>query len=177
MGNNLNVASAFSGAENATETPLSTFISQNARVSEPHKQDARKPCTLFTEPYYNDWIESIKDAFVPREEFFSILHDSKSVPRICGAWVGVLPKLVQSPQFHHNHALSQSIKALFFCVKLKPYAASIQAYTTAIKAVEMTIKLPKHLVNTAEVTAAIMCLTLSEVFSKCPINYISMLIP
>lgn len=103
------------------------------------------------------------DAFVPQEELSSILQDSKDVPRICGAWVGVLPELVQHRRPHSDRALSLSIEALFSGVTVKPCAASIQAYNAAIEAVREAITPPKHLKNTAEVATAIMCLTLSEV--------------
>ena len=128
---------------------------------------SEQPGTLFSGPRYGNRIKSIMDAFVPQEELSCILQDSKHVPRICGAWVGVLPKIVQHCHAASDCALSLSIEALLSSVTLKPYAASIQTYNAAIAAVRKAITLPKHLGFTAEIATAIMCLTLSEVLIKC----------
>jgi hypothetical protein len=84
------------------------------------------------------------------------------MPGICGAWVGVLPKLAQNPQARYGHVLSLAIEALSSCVTSKSYAASIQTYTAALEAVRTGITVQNNLVN-AEVIAAITCLTLAEV--------------
>jgi hypothetical protein len=103
------------------------------------------------------------NAFIPQEELACIFQDSRDVPRICGAWVGVLHKLAQYPHARYDRVLSLAIEALFSCVTTKPYAASVQTYTAAIEAVRTDLIVPNHVVN-AELAAAIMCLTLAEVF-------------
>ncbi|KAJ6027700.1 hypothetical protein N7499_001158 [Penicillium canescens] len=176
------------------DSAVYTFLSQNARVSEPRRrylggcQEPAKrfnkplspnsqPCTDIQQnmrllattapevigPYRNDWIESIMNAFVPQEELPCTFQDSKDIPRICGAWVGVLPNLAQNPQARYGRVLSLAIEALSSCVTSKPYAASIQTYTAALEAVRTGITVQNNLVN-AEVVAAIMCLTLAELF-------------
>lgn len=123
------------------------------------------PCTLVTRPLYEDVIESILDAFVPRQRLPFVIQEPKEVPRICGAWVGVLDKLVQNRQPRYNRVLSLGMAALSSTVRLEPYTASIGTYSAAINALRTDIFVPENL-SDPEVVATIMCLTLAEVLSN-----------
>ncbi|KAJ5207930.1 hypothetical protein N7449_002309 [Penicillium cf. viridicatum] len=66
---------------------------------------------------------------------------------MCGAWVGVLPKLTQNPQPRYVRALSLGIAALYSSVRLEPYAVVMQTYCAATNALRKDITLPKSLLE------------------------------
>lgn len=107
-------------------------------------------------------VDSIINGFVPRDEIPCVFRESNGISRICGAWVGVLPKLVQAPHGRYDNVLSLAVETLSSCITRKPYAQNILIYTTAIEAVRTDIKMPAQPSN-AVFAAAIMCLTLAEV--------------
>ncbi|CAG8408403.1 unnamed protein product [Penicillium salamii] len=103
-------------------------------------------------------VESIFKAFVPQEERSSI-YQVHPTPQICGAWIGVLPKLLQGPDSRDKKVLSLAIETLFAGITKKPCEQTIQTYAAAIDAVRM--------IENSEplnplLAAAIMCLTLAE---------------
>ncbi|CRG88526.1 hypothetical protein PISL3812_05557 [Talaromyces islandicus] len=81
-----------------------------------------------------DVIERTVSTFIPQEEILCDWDKSNKVPRICGAWVGVLPQLARTTQTR-DRVLSLAIAAFSSCLELKPDVRSIQIYNTSIEAV------------------------------------------
>lgn len=116
-------------------------------------------------PLYNDphksMIESITTAYIPSEELSHIYPASNDVPRICGAWVGVLPVLAEKRSTRYDSILSPAVTALSSCIAPKSYIQSVQNYSFAVDILRSTVQQVKVL--DAEFAAAIMCLFLAEV--------------
>ncbi|KAK7447488.1 hypothetical protein Landi51_06844 [Colletotrichum acutatum] len=109
------------------------------------------------------------DMATQRRSMSSTSKPSQS--RICGAWVEVLPGLVGTDGRRHDGPLSSAIKALGISLMARgpkgraPVHEAIAAHSSALKVVGCLIPHanddPK---NYTEISAAIMCLFLSEKF-------------
>jgi hypothetical protein len=126
-----------------------------------------EPFILTAKSCCNDQIERILSAFIPQEESPCDLNDLNDVPRICGAWVGVLPQLARTTQTR-DRVLSLAIAAFSSCLNLKPDARSMQIYNTAVEAVRDELSIQGRELN-ATFIAAVMCLTLTEVCVLIPL--------
>jgi hypothetical protein len=110
-------------------------------------------------------IESIIEAFMPNGELSCNYSDSDDVPRICGAWVAVLPRIAEDPD---DRTLSTAVRALSSSISSKAdnqsaaFQESVHAYTTAVVTLRANIQKTRHRFND-KIAAAIMCLTLVEV--------------
>ncbi|KAF3797949.1 hypothetical protein GCG54_00003848 [Colletotrichum gloeosporioides] len=113
--------------------------------------------------------------FVPANELGSMSSNSAlSQSRICGAWVEVLPGLIGGDG-RHDGPLSSAIKALGISLVARgpsgraPVHEAIAAHSSALKAVGRLIPHANDDPNNYdEISAAIMCLFLSEVCSLGP---------
>jgi hypothetical protein len=112
-------------------------------------------------------IESITKAYIPQEELSHIYPAPNDVPRICGAWVGVLSILAERPSTRYDSVLSPAVTALSSCITSKSYTQSVQDYAFAVDVLRSDIQQLKLL--DAEFAAAIMCLALAEVWFHNPL--------
>ena len=140
----------------------STHLQRDARIA---AKTTAKAWTLATRSMCDDQIESILDAFVPQQRLPCVFQEPKEVPRICGAWVTVLHKLSQNCRPVYNRVFSLCIAALSSGVRVEPYRATIGTYSAATDALRTDLTLPND-ISDPGVVAAIMCLTLAEVFYK-----------
>lgn len=111
----------------------------------------------------NSILESITTAYIPSEVLSHIYPASNDVPRICGAWVGVLPILAERRSTRYDSILSPAVTALSSCIAPKSYIQSVQDYSFAVDVLRSAVQQVKIL--DAEFAAAIMCLFLAEVQS------------
>lgn len=153
--------------------PLSRLAKNTQDDSDHSIRTAHEQFTFADELCCNGHIERIVSAFIPQEERPCDLEGLNDVPRICGAWVGVLPQLVRTTQTR-DRVLSLAIAAFSSCLRLKPDASSIQIYNTAVEAVRDKLSTQERELNAALI-AAVMCLTLTEVCVSIPLPLGSML--
>lgn len=125
------------------------------------------PCLTIANSLTLDQVELIITAFIPPEENRCDFEGLNNVPRICGAWVGVLPQLVRASD-GGGRALPLAVAAFSSCLISEPDAGRIQIYNAAVEAVRVDLN-PERRALDAALIAAVMCLTLTEVSSL--VNY------
>jgi hypothetical protein len=106
-------------------------------------------------------IQSITKAYIPQDELAHIYPASNDVPRVCGAWVGVLSILAEGSSSRYDSVLSPAVTALSSCITSNSYAQSVKDYSFAVDVLRTDTQQLKSL--DAEFAAAIMCLALAEV--------------
>lgn len=95
-----------------------------------------------------------------------------SLSRICGAWVGVLPSLLGTPD---EHVLSPAIRALALSIVARghdgraPISDALEARCVALRVLHTTIS---HVSDRSfnSLAAAMMCLYMSEVTAHCSVT-------
>lgn len=152
------------------DTAAFTFISQKPVQEDGNHTLAKSHWTagLSTEPpstiansYSRDQVELIITAFIPPEEHPSDSEGLNNVPRICGAWVAVLPQLVRAGD-GSDRVLPLAVAAFSSCLTSKRDTGSLQIYNAALEAVRTDLS-PGRRTLDATLIAAVMCLTLTEV--------------
>jgi hypothetical protein len=156
------------------DTPAWTFVSQNssspngsasiedAELRHGHSTPMTSTCLSGSR---RSLIEAITQAYIPREETCSIYPAANDVPRVCGAWVGVLATLVEGPcppSSRYERVLAPAVTALSLCLTSKSDAQKVQSYASAIDALRSDTQILEEALD-AEFAAAIMCLVLAEV--------------
>ncbi|KAH9240611.1 hypothetical protein K456DRAFT_1758677 [Colletotrichum gloeosporioides 23] len=142
---------------------------QNRRPNNNTSQKPIPPTRALTWPL-SDVLSLCVQNFVPANELGSMSSNSAlSQSRICGAWVEVLPALVGA-NGRHDGPLSSAIKALGISLIARgpsgraPVHEAIAAHSSALKAVGRLIPHANDDPNKYdEISAAIMCLFLSEI--------------
>ncbi|KAK1713018.1 hypothetical protein BDP67DRAFT_403439 [Colletotrichum lupini] len=143
---------------------------RQSRTPNPASQRPKPPTRALTWPL-GDVLSMCIQNFVPANELGSMSSTSKpSQSRICGAWVEVLPGIVGTDG-RHDGPLSSAIKALGISLMARgpkgraPVHEAIEAHSSALKAVGCLIPRANDDPNNyTEISAAIMCLFLSEKF-------------
>jgi hypothetical protein len=109
-------------------------------------------------------IEAIAEAYIPREEICAIDAAVSDVPRVCGAWVGVLATLVESStsSSRYERVLAPAVTALSLCLSSGSDMQKVQSYASAVDVLRSDTKVLEEGLD-AEFAAAIMCLFLAEV--------------
>lgn len=114
----------------------------------------------------DDLITTIIQNYVPETEIAKAVNGSESTPRICGAWVEVLPELVESDT---GTALSSAIKAFAVSIQSRgpkhsaPISAALEAYSLALSSVNDALQIP-YAAFPIELGAAVMCLLFADLF-------------
>ncbi|KAI3539241.1 hypothetical protein CABS03_12331 [Colletotrichum abscissum] len=142
---------------------------RQSRTPNPASQRPKPPTRALTWPL-SDVLSMCIQNFVPANELGSMSSTSKpSQSRICGAWVEVLPGIVGTDG-RHDGPLSSAIKALGISLMARgpkgraPVHEAIEAHSSALKAVGYLIPRANDDPNNyTEISAAIMCLFLSEI--------------
>ncbi|KAF4778324.1 hypothetical protein HER10_EVM0003112 [Colletotrichum scovillei] len=143
---------------------------RQSRAPNPASQRPKPPARALAWPL-SDVLSLCIQNFVPANELGSMSGTAKpSQSRICGAWVEVLPGIVGTDG-RHDGPLSSAIKALGISLMARgpkgraPVHEAIAAHSSALKAVGCLIPHANDDPNNYnEISAAIMCLFLSEKF-------------
>lgn len=113
-----------------------------------------------------DLIAVIVQNYVPDPEISMATNGAESSPRICGAWVEVLPDLIGSDT---NAALASAIKAFAMSIQSRgpkysvPIPAALEAYSSALGLVNDALWVPYNSFP-VELGAAVMCLLFADLF-------------
>jgi hypothetical protein len=125
-----------------------------------------KPMPLTAAPPLNDLILTIIDNYVPETDALKLISSVEASPRICGAWVEVLPDLVGNDT---DKALDAAIRAFAMSILSRgpkpsfPVSAGLEAYDRALISVNAALRSP-YSDFPVVIAASVMCLLLAEVF-------------
>ncbi|KXX76123.1 hypothetical protein MMYC01_206304 [Madurella mycetomatis] len=117
-------------------------------------------------PSLGDLIAVIVQNYVPDAEISMAVEGIESSPRICGAWVEVLPDLIGSDT---SAALASAIKAFAMSIQSRgskhsvPISAALEAYSSALGLVNDALWVPYDSFP-VELGAAVMCLLFADLF-------------
>ncbi|EED21360.1 conserved hypothetical protein [Talaromyces stipitatus ATCC 10500] len=146
-------------------------VQENAHASvqqglQPSLNPSRE--SLLARPSHDDFIALVVRNYVPKDSVTSIdndLHFTKE-PRICGAWVEVLPSLRSGRGGTRNLVLTAAVEALATSIltqKLYPNRDNIesfQSYELALRSLRKSVTVDQR--SDVELLASIMCLSLVE---------------
>ncbi|KAK5992301.1 Kinesin light chain 1 [Cladobotryum mycophilum] len=113
----------------------------------------------------NDIISVVVQNFTPMMNKRSVFSGEGEAPRICGAWIELLPSLSSSPL--PEKALSASVKALGICILARghkgraPMSEALAAHCKALSSLHKSL-LHVGSADSNVLVAAIMCLIISE---------------
>jgi hypothetical protein len=125
-----------------------------------------KPLDHPAAPPLDDLILTIIDNYVPETDALKLISSVEPSPRICGAWVEVLPELVGNDT---DKALDAAIRAFAMSILSRgpkpsfPVSAGLEAYDRALISVNAALRSP-YSDFPVVIAAAVMCLLLAEVF-------------
>jgi hypothetical protein len=118
-------------------------------------------------PSQDDFIALVVQNYVPKDTATGIYNDfSTNQPRICGAWVEVLPNL-RSAGGTPDLVLTAAVEALATSIKAQKLnpdrdnVESFQSYEVALRSLRKSVVVDRRF--DTEVLASIMCLSLVEV--------------